>query len=717
MHKDGNEPDQLGADEIDKYWESLGLILQMEINDETTTKEVEHAFGSCEKEKYATLASQILSYATTIGCDKRRKNRVIFSSVITGVYSVLLASSPDIPSALIHYLGERTRDVEKKVRKTAVGFVLKHAATFGLVRVRKIAKGMIDLMKNKQRTTRALQIDLICANTEQFLLLLSPGDTPMLLKTLATVLEYSMSLPAPDTYVAKKLLEILSAVAAHRRLKLSAVVDVLGACSLEQLKSSRTMKMLTKTFDEDIASVAYCKVLQPSAPLTSSPLLHSNLNYLLQWGICHRKSLFTKYTAYVEQEMPLLAKTFIIGYLMDSPFQNSHSLYAQWIGEILSQTLAQTQTPSPSPNATVPKTPNIPDIPNIPKTPNLGKKPVEKLANEKILSHGLSIYAKCLERHWVGVDLFCATAEKVFESGCCASAVLVLLEKLAQTPTPEIEELIRKVGILASTSVTDTQSFVKYLNPLLYLDGITLKAIINSSNITNFYFLLWYVYWKKNHPTAQDPHPATPEPLIASIEISKIAHKEFDVSFEFCVLICSVRETTSPTQSLIDIDQKLQARFAEYFSDALEGIRASRECLKTHFPELIASFTTLLSPLESRECGEHKTATTIVARNGGTIVTLLLYLMNSEETYTRLLLLLKVVQPRLPPLSPKDLERMSEYGILTPKTAKKYQRFTALHTPLLAQDTGEISTLTELSISTNLDTNIIEGLSKIEERG
>lgn len=316
----------------------------------------------------------------------------------------------------------------------------------------------------------------------------------------------------------------------------------------------------------------------------------------------------------------------------------------------------------------------------------------------------LQLLFACMELERIPAEKAMQYYQKVYEA-CpeVRARILTHLEKIEAAldayplSRDAITRAIRCIALKSSHDLDTVEELVKHLNPFRYLPREQLEKLVNHSNSTNFYLLLWHVYLLR---AVQDT--AGRAEILRNMSVFGIQHEDFDLSLEFYALLSASSGGARECPQVCRIFGQLKAQVSAYFKNALDIARTSRAGLLEVFDELLASCTALTAPLRGPKTREYCVSLEIVIYNGPWLVPLLLYLMNNPRAYSMLLLLASLRVPGVAAASPEDASKMGEYGILTEKTRRKYERFVSAASKVARKESVDISSLTEASFSTNL---------------
>lgn len=661
MSRNGeNVQDDSGA-----FWGQVSAILGVEAEDVLETKEIAEIL----KQEAVCLQLEELDLVAklqTIGCSKRRHHRVLFSALLTAVYSMVLSRDSARVDEIQEYLEERMKDVDKQVRHNCVVFVLSHAHAFTGPRLRRVVRIMADLLKNKSRSIRIFYFKLLSANIDRLAPLLTRADAKHLFKTLFLVLNFSANLPKKDSYLIRKVFELGCSLGLEKADCRREILALLKPVSLAEAGSTKLVQLLAKGLHQELLSDTFFRH-QFAEQTPENEWLLPNLLYILQWGLAHKKSLYHHYAALaVQPDLPLEYAGTLIKLLHLSPFQTERTEHLGWLEEKLDEVASSTAPLAPA-----------------------------------AISALISAYLSYLKDSPPVRASGAARLLRLYRQ--CEPARLPLLSLLAQLETEladQFPSFASEVYQLSLGSPACLEVLVKHVNPFLYLDQSVVAQLLDQTNTLTFYTLLWYIYLSKQ--TTEPEITAISDNTVKSAVIFDITHKEFDLAVEFFVLLFSIRTTFLPDSVLSLVFSQTEAKLAKYFLEILRQTRQSREYLLSVFKELAESLSTLISPLKRGQTNEHAAASYFLAKYAQPVLSLLLYLMNHEEAYANLLRFLETVKPQGVAITPAETRTLKAYGVLNDRTAKRLQQVIAAITQPAVAD---LSSVTQLTTSATLNTN------------
>ncbi|KAI5180806.1 hypothetical protein NEOKW01_1090 [Nematocida sp. AWRm80] len=284
-------------------------------------------------------------------------------------------------------------------------------------------------------------------------------------------------------------------------------------------------------------------------------------------------------------------------------------------------------------------------------------------------------------------------------------------------------------------STQDTEAFVclvEHFNPFQLFSVLTVPNVMLPSNEAYAYMLLWYIYHLK---TSSEPIEL---PWISEISFQSIVGPaDFKPLFELSMVIYTylLSETQNTNTLLTGLYAKLDLKVQEYLNRMVSEIRENRTALKERYAFLANVLNVMFIPIQEQSGHsmvqpvslESKACMHLIKKNITVIMSISIYLFNSPEIPKLIELVIDYLISSeslhhldIQPISEDDVNRVSEYGVRNKNTEKafqnilrKYSLLVDLHNKQVSnQNTSldkEMSTILEHSISTNLDTNIIDG--------
>ncbi|KAI5186620.1 hypothetical protein NEHOM01_1588 [Nematocida homosporus] len=680
----------------DLLWNRLSAILGILVSEGTTAKEVILALNS-ELVLAQIEELGLVKEAFSVGYSKRRRDRVIYSVMITGVYSKLAETKPDRVFELLEYLEGRVRDVEKQVRSNCIAFILGHADLFNSSESRMLIKEMIGILKNKSKSIRHSHFRLLTANLPAFLSLLSKTDGELLFRTLLPVIANAMVSEPKDTYLIKRVFEIACALRTQQKVRPNLFATLLTTYSLSEIESNSVNRYLTRVFLKSMSSKDFLLELHHSS---HPDLFKENLLYLLAWNMRTRKGLYLLYfNLATEKTLPLRPQIAVTQMILQSPLLIDRSPFLLWIDELL----AQYQTLSPT---------ELTALYQL----YLGQVETGHIPFTQFSTHTQHIYESAPSPLKEQILQFIAHQLKTQFTPKHSNQNIPPHQSISQY---EIFDFLAKT--IAQYSLVHEPTcdlFLQYLNPFIHLPN-HIPQITNLSNRLNFSLIFWYVA-----SLAKDLTTPNPE-FLNSLQISPLDHPDLNLATLFFIFAQTNHSTT-----LAQLIPTVRERITQYFSQTLDKIRQTRDYLLTNYTPIEQALTTFITTLIETHPDSHPNpnpATILALQNAPQLTILTLYLLNSNHSITNLTRFLNHYQLQPIPPSTTETTRLTEYGILNPKTQKKYQdlfksppnttpsKSSPNTTPSNPKPDSELSSVTELSFSTNLDTNTIEGISRLED--
>ncbi|KAI5189012.1 hypothetical protein NECID01_0367 [Nematocida sp. AWRm77] len=658
-------------EENSQFWKNVSSALAMNLEGVVDTKEIEKALEN--KEALAQIeALDVPSKQETIGGSKARRNRVLFSALITAMYSAAVAKDSTRIEEIWEYLESRMKDVDKTVRHNCMVFILFNCHSFPAGHLRRVAKTTINLLKNKVRSIRVFYFKLLCANAERFSVFLSKQETKHLFRTLVLVLNYSASQTKKDSYVIKKIFELACKISEDKEGVGEEMLSLLMPVRLADLNTPKVIQLLSRRLSKSFLNkTSVLDTISEKQADKDHAVFVDNLLHLLQWSIAHRKSIYAHYASLVHRaEISLEASCLLIKMLYCSPFQINKTEYLKWTEDRIDKLISAAPNEEPLSSGTMPA---------------LVAVYMQHLADESVDERTFS--------HRV--------AQLYKERPEARMGVIALFEHIDTPASLKLAWLIKEICMFSLDSPAHFEGLIKHINPFIHLDMPSIAKLLCQTNTLTFYTLLWYIYSEKQSLLQTEEG----EEIVRTTVVFDILHKEFDIAMEFYVLLFSTRNTFAPGSAVLHVFSQVEEKLAKYFLDILHKTRRSREYLLSIFQEALDSLSSLIAPLRLPKTKECAASCHFLARHPQGICALLLYLLNNEEAYTNLLLLLQTVKPKEFSVSKTDTDTLKSYGVLNSKTAKRFQKLLSLADTF--QDTG-FSSVTQLSVSTTLDTNILE---------
>lgn len=664
-------------------WEKLEKALGIEISSATEPEEVKRAVGLVQ---VPFLAEEIgiLDEMSAVGYSNIRTDRIIYSIVITGIYAEIVEKDPSRVKEIEEYLEERMKDVNKTVRNNCIRFIMRYPSSIAKFCTRKIPRIMINLLKNKNRSVRKMHFRIISANTDAFFMLLRDNDGKILLNTLSLVLKHQYFtkknlVPHKPSFFADRAFEIACSALAHGKASMSEIGVFLSASfSLEELISGASAKILSKTLSDEMIKDTFLSGLiekeKNKSPVTCAA-------YILRWSILHRKAIFNYYTnLFRSGNINLEMQCRVLSMLINSPYQKNKYEYTPWIESQIE---------------------NLDDSSSC-------------VCAQTLIKMYISLFSEAVkEEDSLSSNAFYQHIEKAFCISAPARNEIIFHFEIMASKEKIFKSLLCKLSFVVVHNYPDLYTkLVQSINIFSYLDIDSVIPLINHSNPTNYYILLWYTYLLKKEDKIHSEIIET----VSKIKIQPILHADIELSTDFFTLLSLMQKPTVSNSFFSNLLVSMQKELSSYLTNCLCSARKSREALLSSFSDISHALYVLLSPA-IEDSSNNLPILSFLSHpdNAGCVHTLLLYFLNSDELFNLLTEYLSKICPRvLLPISSADIDRLREYGILSQKTEKRYQKYLSLVKPLLQQN-AEVSSLVEKTVSTNLDTNIIENISQIED--
>jgi len=675
------------------FWSRVSSVLGFEVTDAVTPKEIEkivlesNLIGEIE-------ALEIVSEISNIGRSRNRRERAMFSSLLIGVYLALVGRDSARVEEIARYLEERLRDVEKQVRENCVYFILRHSDAIREADGNRITKSVIDLLKNSSRKVRVFYLKVLCSNSDQFASMLRTEEVKQLFRALYRVQGRSLEGKA-DMLSVKKVLELAGAMVARKKAEIREFIHLCDASASFELSSMNVAKMVSKDLQEEVVKSSYLDVLAEKKRKERQNS-YKNMMQILEWCVCRTKKVFMHYTNLVSGgKLRPDMMCALIKMLCQSPLQQEKAPHLAWVENKLEEKAKEGS-----------RSEDLFEIEqnSINQTRNRHVKEPSAGAEEPSISELLEIYSVYVKKGDVSEKAFIEKIEKLCREGSVdvLKGVCAILEDITKSPSQEMADFIRKYTLKTLAHPELLENVVKSVDLIAYLQPAEILSVQNLSNPVNFYLLLWYI-----NSIKADSENRCREHLIKDVKVLKIAHKEFDLLFEFFVLLFKLKSTFPPNSHLFAIHAASEHELSRYFSSALEEVRRSREALLEIYHEIVASLKAATSSFYMYTPKEFPAALYFASKNAQCIFTLLLYTMNRKDSLFEIQSFIEKVRPPLYEISREDTETITRYGVLNKKTKHTFQKIVNLIKPLIRPE-HDISSVTDLTISTNLDTNIIE---------
>ncbi|KAH9385947.1 uncharacterized protein NEMAJ01_0843 [Nematocida major] len=740
----------------------FAALLQMEIGEKTEPSEILSKLTDSAMQKVEHM--QLIGKDQLLGASKLRSERVIYSAVITAVYTKILKDSPGRIVEVIPYIQERIRDRDRRIRGNVVSFIFRNIQVVKDegVETRGIAKTIIDLLKNKKKTVRIFYLRLVASNTNEFAELLDPTNVKYLINTIALLCECHLSEGLHKSAVGtiKKMVSIINRLKYLGKILLLNVFPLFEACDFSLPALHPILKGFYRKCKKEIGNVAYLKFIEDHKKEKTTGHIYKNLLLLLELGVNERAQVFERYRAAIDSVQSQEMKIEALRIIRESKHNPNRALYLEEVLSIIkgmdshtSPEIAEAVLPaymeyakdgvvspekfketvfalfSDCPGSRIPilefLNAFLKDVPvpggflcapgaslqNTASTLNPSGLPMastQSLIGISADFSGLHALAEEDARKPLGADRGgSATGKHAQQEGA-------ILEKPAQGETchaalPKIARAARELVcqimevLIERADAEVLELFLNYFNPF---EHGTPSSIYSISNSVTFYSMLWYMHTARHAPGLIEN--AEPDGIV----IHKVTHSDFDVSLEFYSVLFILSESSG--QFMNSVRNEIFTQISRYLQRTLDSVRSSREYLLSNYSEISCSIDEMVSNM-SRKNNTHKAAYHLMQHNLHTVIALSLYLLNSSKTFKNLQEIQTYME--LPSVEQIDLDRAHEYGIASKKNAKKMDRFAALTKRKRRTPPAEIdlSSVTEHSISTNLDTNIIEGMSKIDD--
>ncbi|KAI5171212.1 hypothetical protein NEFER03_0614 [Nematocida sp. LUAm3] len=682
--------------EAEELWEGISLILKQEVNEELTAREV-YAKAKDAEIRRKLEEMDLPVKIEKIGNSNSRRDRIIFCSVLLGLYGRLVEEKTGKGEEILEYVEERIKDVEKRIRSMCLMFLLEHTEILeeeGILEkkdiYRKTVKTLISLLKNKRKSIRRWYIGTVHGNVSSFLSLIPRISMKSLEKTLILLVKYSFS--CKEHSILKKAAEIFCFAVKTKRLPLSSVSQLLGSFSLQEVETLSLSKKIYKVIEKEVSKEDYIvKIQDTKKEGEEEDFLSSNLLWILEWSICKVQMSYLFYSdIFNSEKLNVLQQCTIARMLRKSPFSEEKKGYLKWTEEKIEEKIEESST-------------------------------------EEVLPL-FSLYVEYAADQLVDSLIFSSTAERVFSLfPDFRKNILSLLVPLANMPNDPYFPLIQSLSISIVSSISSNNTISVQIqpntrkeeeseanqlisllsssfNPFIYTPSNLLQHIYNRTNRINFYIILWYIF-SCNPKNKVDVSSYS----IASIRIDKPkSYKEFSLFFESFTIFYSIRHSF-PLESEMDrIFKETEDMINEYINEKLSHVRESRAYLVSSYEEMSSCINLLINLLSGREENQKKTSLYLLKNNSHQIVMLLIYLINTP-LYPLLSVCLKALpKDHLPNIPIEDKKRLEVYGILTAQGKARLKEYNAFLTD--RKEDPDISSVSEISLSRNLDTKILDGI-------
>ncbi|EHY65474.1 hypothetical protein NERG_01081 [Nematocida ausubeli] len=741
----------------------LSHLLQMEISEKTDPSEIaakltEDVIESVEK-------TNIAEKAESLGGSKIRSIRVVYSLVITALYDKIVKNHPERIVEIFPYIEGRIRDKDRRIRQHVVSFVFRNvtALTSENINLHIITKTIIDLLKNRNKQVRFFYLKMISSNTNAFAEMMSLRDVKYLVNTMALLCECYQQEKRPIAGFMRRAVAICARLKYLGKLQLIGMFPLFEACDFSSAEILPFVQKLYKRCEKELVNTGFIRTLEEHRERNKHGYIYRNLLLLLQHGLNQKLSIFEKYSADVYSIDVEETQLHIFKLLRESKYNTNPSLFLSDVknmfnvlperksldlceillaayfayvqeglvslGEFKDKVIytfktekhskqgilsfldslvktVQMKNPQQPSNSTLgagPSTLNPSNISTARITASLNNQ------SEVFSLQSINLTQSDLLQEEGGLQINREGDMNTNENYSDLNKSKEVIEKrpssevsaeLAQTLFSLIKEILHH---LVEHKEEELELFLNYFNPFEYSTGLPLYSITNT---VTFYCVLWYVHTIQPQSTLPDPCAPT------SVQIQKITHCDFDISLEFYSVLYILAETSS--QFMSTLKDEMFVQISVYIESALSSIRGSRDYLLSNYNELSYSIDGLISQLDKKNCTE-KATQQILKHNISSVVSLLLYLLNAPNTQKNMQAIKEhacTVQ-----IKPADIEIAKKYGIISAKTMRKFEKFMSMTSKETKASAAEIdlSSVTEHSISTNLDTNIIEGMSKIDD--
>ncbi|KAI5190811.1 hypothetical protein NEMIN01_1213 [Nematocida minor] len=729
--------------EEDSLWQHVSVLLQMEIDEKTAPSEIQQKLDTHVMPQIEDL--DLISKAEEQGASRVRADRVVYSSLITALYNKILQARPERVDEILPYIQGRIRDKDKRIRGNAVSFIFKNIQAIKGTNTKVIAKTMIDLLKNKKKAIRVFYLKIIASNINEFSEMLAPSDVKYLINTFSLVCECYLSEKQNITSFIKKIFAIINRLKYLGKLSLSNVLPLFEVCNMTAPELLPFLRGFYRRVEKEICDPSFLRQLEKE----ESESTRINLLALVACGVDDKMKVFLKYKEFAQKVQTLEVRMHLFRILKQSKHNIDPALYLPEIQSALDDLAGSNNTEAAkaaldmymiyAKEDLVPAKEFQETIFKIFKETKHLKSTILLFLDEALKGLSSKHSAPCSNADSGNYPELAARTASTLNPSALPSAVtndetsfahdsfgadyhennpaaadelLPSDHKNKNGTPPHSEKVAHSLKTLIQTilfylveynEVEALETFLNYFNPFEY--GAP-SSIYSASNTVTFYTVLWYMHTLRESPAMASEH------TLDDIAIHKITHRDFDLSLEFYSVLFILSESSQ--QCMHKLKNDLFAQMAAYLSDLLDSVRASREFLRDNYKEIVYTIDGLVVQLNKKN-NTYRPVLQLAQHSLASITALMLYLLNSENTIKNLQTIKSHMEPAL--VQSIDIEKAKEYGILSEKNTKKYEKFMGLLSKRAAAASEiDLSSVTEHSVSTNLDTNIIEGISKIEDQ-
>ncbi|OAG32402.1 hypothetical protein NEIG_01719 [Nematocida sp. ERTm5] len=742
----------------------LSQLLKMEITEKTDQTEI--AAKLTDDVLAAIKTTKLLSRTESLGASKVRSIRVIYASIVTIIYNRIVQAHPERIIEIIPYVEGRIRDKDKRIRQYMISFVFRNVQVLKSknINMHIITKTIIDLLKNKNKQIRLFYLKQIKANISEFSEMLAARDVKYLINTFAIVCECYLQERRPIIGFIKIVLSICARLKQLGKLHLVNVFPLFEICNFSHPEIMPLLKVFYKRCEKEVSNPGYIQLIEDNRKENMSGYIYVNLLALLQYGVNSKFSIFEKYTEEAHNIEEEETKLHVFKVLKESPYNKNPKMFLEKIKEIFSapqkkqsngywkvlltlylvyaeegqlsleeftRTIMDTfKKERSSKNAILSfldkllkdlqskekgKKENTENNLHVGTPSTLNPSTIPTAREEASVNYPSEVFSfqniSTSKIHLAQNSQNISTADALRENensisqndgGKSTKGKSADENKNNAQLLQAVTILIREIlHYLVANKEEELETFLNYFNPFEYAQNLPLYSITNT---VTFYSVLWYMHTLKQTTILNG------EQIPSDVQIHRIVHSDFDISLEFYSVLCILSETAG--SHMQTLRNEMFTQISVYLETILHSVRDSREYLLSNYTEISCSIDGIIKLLDAKH-GMHKIIHPIVKHNISTIVPIILYLLNSPNTLKNMQIIKEYACNVY--IRPADTETAKKYGIISDKTARKYEKL--LDCTLKEPPATEIdlSSVTEHSISTNLDTNIIEGMSKIDD--